>query len=120
MKAEHTDMSGLYLSAAEDSIICVLQHGSKMPSASLSHPARRGEHEKLLFFFIPEDGRFHFQFALPWLGVVLRTDSGGLFCGDDRLVLALTAGAAFGPQPRNTRLIQNRKCCRRLSKKTET
>lgn len=83
-------MSGLYLNAAEDSIICDLQHGSKMPSASLSHPARRGESEKL-FFLIPEDERFHFQLALPWLGVVLRTDSGGLFRGDDRLGLALTA-----------------------------
>lgn len=74
----------------------------------------------VFFFLIPEDERFHFQFALPWLGVVLRTDSGGLFRGDDRLELALAARAAFGPRPRNTRLIQNRKCCGRLSKKTET
>lgn len=69
--------------------------------------------------FFLRDEHFHFQFALPELRVVLRTDSGKLFQGMNDLSWPVSELLKFGCQPRKAQFNQNRKCSGRSSKKTE-
>lgn len=63
-------------------IICALQR-----DASSSHFGRTGESmfvfKRIYYFIFKADERLHCQFALPEVQVVMRTDSGELFHGDE-------------------------------------
>lgn len=87
------------------------------------HFGRTGESmfvfKRIYYFIFKADERLHCQFALPEVQVVMRTDSGELFHGDEYLGLDRQLIQSLA-KSQKTQLNQNRKLSGRSSKKPKT